>query len=845
MPEANSTPASFTTVGDDALRIVLFGMPDAGKSSLLGALAEAAQTQEHLLNGHLNDLSGGLAELHHRLYDEKPRETLEEVVPYTVTFEPFATQGPGTAADRTEAVLVDCDGRVANEILTRRRALAADRANGELAQAILAADALLLVVDASADPSQVDADFQEFGRFLRLLEQNRGRRSDVGGLPVFLVLAKCDLLAQPGDTLAVWMERIEDRKRQVDARFRKFLARQQAEGPLPFGRIDLHLWATAVKRPELAGTPAKPREPYGVAELFRQAFALARLFQQRRTRSGHRLAWTVVGGAGVVAGMVALLTALLVNRPHEEPAVQELATKVESYRAREPQTASTRLREPLQRKISELTELQTDPQFSHLSQDQQNYVRTRLQELQDYRAYEEKLQALPRLDQMRNERELEDVENRLKRLTLPAEHRPDWNQTDAALFHARLLEDVEALRKAAAEIEDWYNSLSQRGQELWTFAGQKPGAPRAWPDWHREVQTLLARADAAPYRPADKVARSSLTYQTVLRLDGVAAARTNWETIRHRLERVRDISAALGLSGTPPGRAPLDIPAGFEAEQAAGRLQELQKLYPRFQQEFTGADLPEAIVSEIQQTAHRRYEHAMKAGQEVVLRHLLSVSSSPAGREGKEGWETPETWARLQPWLAAPEDLKAWRVLATVLARLQDPAAEDPVSALAGFLRKDRFDLVLRRLTLEIPDDVKVRPQGKLVIHQFSGGEKNPPLLFEPTGEERHDARRRAMRYAFQPVNAGSLSYKPGDTSWADLLVENAGSSGWMLTWARNRSQVYQFERLSRPPRLHPKDKENTAGEVQEGISLEVSPEGGVPKVPDLMPVVPITLEKR
>src|SRR6478672_11561869 len=81
-----TTPAA---IPPDALRIVLFGMPDAGKSSLLGALAQAAQTQERALGGRLSDLSNGLAELQHRLYDERPRETLQEIVPYPVAYEPF------------------------------------------------------------------------------------------------------------------------------------------------------------------------------------------------------------------------------------------------------------------------------------------------------------------------------------------------------------------------------------------------------------------------------------------------------------------------------------------------------------------------------------------------------------------------------------------------------------------------------------------------------------------------------------------------------------------------------------------------------------------------------------
>src|SRR5260370_1428606 len=88
---ASSSPQNF--FGRSALRIVLFGMPDAGKSSLLGALAQAAQTQEHVLNGHLTDLSQVLGELQRRLYEGAPRETLEEVVPYPVAFDPFAKTG--------------------------------------------------------------------------------------------------------------------------------------------------------------------------------------------------------------------------------------------------------------------------------------------------------------------------------------------------------------------------------------------------------------------------------------------------------------------------------------------------------------------------------------------------------------------------------------------------------------------------------------------------------------------------------------------------------------------------------------------------------------------------------
>src|SRR5262245_5535943 len=133
MSDSSATAPSLARLNRSALRIVLFGMPDAGKSSLLGALAQAGQTQEHILNGHLADLSSGLSELQRRLYEEAPRKTLEEVVPYPVTFEGFAKAGATESNGRMEAILVDCDGRVANDLLARRKSLNTGSRDGTLA----------------------------------------------------------------------------------------------------------------------------------------------------------------------------------------------------------------------------------------------------------------------------------------------------------------------------------------------------------------------------------------------------------------------------------------------------------------------------------------------------------------------------------------------------------------------------------------------------------------------------------------------------------------------------------------------------------------------------------------
>src|SRR5205814_1212889 len=172
MPGPPTSPPPAVPIDRAALRLVLFGMPDAGKSSLLGALAQVAQAQPNVLQGRLADPSHRLAEQQQRLYEERPRDTLEEIVPYPVVYTP-------------------------------------------------------------------------------------------------------DPVARPEDSPSDWLDRIERRKTQVGDRFREFLARDGAAGAAPFGQIDLRLAAAAVKRPALAGSPAKPREPYGVAELFRQALESA------------------------------------------------------------------------------------------------------------------------------------------------------------------------------------------------------------------------------------------------------------------------------------------------------------------------------------------------------------------------------------------------------------------------------------------------------------------------------------------------------------------------------------------------------------------------------------------
>src|SRR5262249_17090824 len=217
---------------------------------------------------------------------------------------------------------------------------------------------------------QMDTDFVEFVHFLRLLERSRGERSEVGGLPVFLVLTKCDLLAESTDTPAKWLERIAERTKLVHDRFQLFLTRQQEAGdPLPFGQIDFHMNATAVKRPALADVAAKPREPYGVAELFRQCLDAAREFRTRRYRSSRLLLWTAGGAGVVIAGMLGLAIALIGGMGQNERRPGALETRIESFQSTDGESPAERFRGNLgnlEQKLALLEEFKRDPEFANL-----------------------------------------------------------------------------------------------------------------------------------------------------------------------------------------------------------------------------------------------------------------------------------------------------------------------------------------------------------------------------------------------------------------------------------------------------------------------------------------------
>jgi GTPase SAR1 family protein len=841
MAESASVPASHGLTRTDAVRIVLFGMPAAGKTSLLGALAQAAQTQEYLLHGRIEDQTHGLEALQHQLYDEQPRRTVEEVVPYEIDFEPFYADG-SMPAQHIDAVLIDSDGRVANDLLMRRQSLPDDSREGSLASEVSAADTLVLVLDASAPPAQMDADFGEFVRFLRLLERSRGDRTEVGGLPVFLVLTKCDLLAHATDTPAQWQERIAERTQAVHTRFQQFLSRrQQSDGPLLFGRVDLRMSATAVKHPALADVAAKPREPYGVAELFRQCLDAGRAHLTRKRRSDRLLVWTVGGAAVAVAGMVGLATLLMSGALHNERQPGRLEARIESFLAMDGESPAERFRgdmRSLEEKQAVMEDFQANPEFPDLPDRLQSMVDERLPELRDYIAYTKRLLRSRQPADATSENDLQQIEDALRArgadgLAVP---RDDWGQTPAARMHDERTADAKLLRLAVRQVEEWYGEKKREGERIWTFADYQPG-PNAsinWRGWHTEVRGYLSTIAKPLFAESERLPGSSspeLTYRTVYGFDDVRKSSAELIGVKARLEQLSGLSAALGLGdSTEPGL--LVIPVGFTVSMCAEKVKQLRTAFPEFAKALPEIKVPDAARGDFRNAAETSYKALLEAGRDAVLAQLQKIAPN--------GPETPQMWRTLLAWSVNPPELSDWRILARLLLRLADPERpdSDPVDDLNAFIGRESFELSLKRLTLDIPDTLKLQLEGDLTVDQTVTATKMDVSLRFTLAEKQHDDRRGVTIYTMHPKEGATLTYHPGDDLNASLPVR-FNDKPMTLTWGRGRSRVYQFEHLTREPRLHARGAAPTTGTMEAKIRLDVSPgQGSIPRLPDLIPVV-------
>jgi GTPase SAR1 family protein len=817
-PQAPATPIAAPDPA--ALRVVLFGMPDAGKSSLLGALVQTTRTQDRELRGRLLDLSHGLGELWRRVYEDRQKETLEEIVPYPVVYDPYP--GDPDHTPRLNAVIYDCDGRVANELLSQRKPLDDDtRANG-LARAVLGADALILVVDASASNEQVETDFREFMRFLKVLETYRGEDRAVGGLPVYLVLSKCDLLARDHPHRAVWEARVAERARQVQERFARYLDGNigPAGTHFVFGSLDLDVMTTAVQRPALADAPAEPREPLGVAELFRDCLHSAYEFRRRTEAANRRLRWTVLGAGGFLA--VAILAAFyFFTSPATLDSPTALAARVEQFKSREKPLPERLANDQLQHRARELYALRDDPQFEQLPDEPKSYVRGEIDELQAYLRFREQLAQLGGPERVRTLTELDQVRERLEaQAAVPAKYAKKWEKTPTVLERERRLRDVRDIRDTIEALRAFFTELKTKANDL-LFGSELSD------DWGERAAAVFEKEKTPP------LPRTEPTKGVAYEYDEVTLAEKDWLNSRLRLETARDLALASGAITDPSGEVAVLVPAGTpDADPnaaAAARLQRLKKLYPNWKA-WSLAPLPDELQGELRKKLRSVNERMVRDGQRMILARLRQLRPT--------GPDTPDDWKQIASWLTS-DALKDWRELFNLVARLADPSAGDPVAATAMFLTQTSFELQPRVLTLTVPNNL---PQGMLVpgdtLTLATGprdpkGERSTLTFTIRKGETIEGLRDRKYRFVADKTE-GKLTYAPGNDFGAEMPLTR-GEREWQLFWTGGKTFSYAFEALERAPFIRVAGG-TERGTMAEGVSLAI--EGKFPLVPALLPDV-------
>jgi hypothetical protein len=555
-----------------------------------------------------------------------------------------------------------------------------------------------------------------------------------------------------------------------------------------------------------------------LAEPARGAFlSQAARYRRQRTRAERLLRRTVAASVGVLIVMLLFSIGLLARRP--EQALGSLAERVEYYRLGDGrQPAAQRLAEPLQPRIDRLVNLEDDRGFHQLPEEDQTFIRARLNELIDYRDYRDRLlqTRVGDLDSMADVRDL--ITQLTEQLEPPSPYGEEWAETEACIVRRNRLVELKALQSNVRAMEDWYHDRAQESEALRVFASGKPANAADWGQWRENVMKLTDR-DVPP---------TPLSAQAS-RFDGVVAARLEWEAARQRLLRLSQVVQVLGIDeshadsdlvrfDSPPGAVPV-VERWERLRQTAPGIAEFRVLEP----------IPDAIASSVRSVAEQSYSQLLKSGQDWLRSRLTELGGKDA--------DTLANWRDQIGWLESSSQWQAWRGLARVLLTLSGSRKTDPIAELTDFLRKERWDITVNQARLSIPSKWSIAPTGPMTI--WHGRDlAEPRMKVELKQENLSEGKGAPFRFA--AVTGTPFDFAPGDAFFVRIPARKENEAGeWMLTWARNRSRLYQFERIGWPPRLHRASEPNTAGILLDDVILEIEPSDGVPKVPSLLPFMP------
>jgi hypothetical protein len=820
-------------------QVLLFGHTGAGKSAILGALLKAAETQGPTLRGEVLEQSGRLASIRDAVYQNIPLEpSATELTSYTVRLRPWRG-GSRVLSEPITVTLNDCSGKAAESLISHPEAIRDPLTRAPVARAVIDADAIVLMVNGASTDDELLEAFEEFDTFLTIVSQAKENAREVGGFPILLVLTQCDRLAKPGDTLATWEARVNQRADRAWAKFDEFLRDAEPDDGipspfLPFGSVDLTVYAVAVRHPKLPDVPAAENVPYNVAALFGECFAMAKGHFDRVAASDRRLLWTVRFALSFVLFLLMGLLGAVVFQP--APTGPELAERIRGYEQHEPE-AAVRLAYPaLTRNKALLQGFHNEPGFSSVPEDLRRFVLGRLKEIEDYEAYREKLLTFQAPEDTRTLEDLKRVEQALNtELALPPQYA--WGRTNSAELRRKWLADAEAIRKAEAEFLERYRDYIRRGTVL-TFT------PSLGDNWREEVGNLLAEAAKPPVSlnaplpdspSLEQLRGKPVTYWVPYNFERVDQARRNWELIRDRLTHLRDLGDALGLTAGPDRPEPVFVlpvpgPSVDSAKLPGARMAALLRQYPRESEDYSEWELRNfrdpAAPSELADGLDR----TLRTGERHVQALLRARMASDPDHKDTPAWWRATANTLGDPATAFPD----WGRFLHLVARLRSTGEPNPVAELAAFLRQDKFDMNLAGFDLWLPLDLglgKVAPAGPISITVVHSGTPTT-RTFKQTGNGVREGA--GTNFRFTVEGDGKLTYRPGDELRAELPVK-VGTQDYKLMWEATESQTFQFDKLTHEPRLV---KPGGGSEPGAGVRLKPLPGTTLPRLPSLFPDV-------
>ncbi len=823
----------------EALRIVFFGTPRSGKTKLLEAFERIASADAETVPLVVKaDVHGALA----------PREVVSKIVLVDL---------PDSNLVARSALLLDCDGEAAGRLFGHPDALHRSRGKSELVDAIRAADALVLIVEARSTEGEIEAQFGAFEQFLRSLREGRTFGREVGGWPIFLTLTMSDKLCETGMEAHEWLERVEREKNRLRDQFvARFDEVVEAPGEFySFGSLRLSTEATATQLPEdlkdnaydtQGGTLNLDTYVPGVLEA-------AGEYHHRRVTARRRLNWTATGVVALFGAMLLLVLGLFTAA--EPSPLERLAARVQALQSQREPAASRLAEKNLASRRAELEKIRDSRGFSELPAESQTFVLERLREIDAYRDYAHEfappqfapadVRTLGMFQRLRTELD--------SKLAPPGEYAPEWADTEAVRLREKWRDDLRLLSEYEDRVHNWYRRLIAEATEL-AVQPQQGG-------WRSQIGRLIADAEAFPFVPPGNpaslpmypvpgsrtltVARGeALTFGDVLRYERADFAKRDWELAERRLLDLRDLCDAVGLTIDPEshGSDPLlrlPEPNGKRAESMAlgGNLMEiLVKIIPRAAAGtayWQTATFPDPLRQELS----RRLTLAAETGR----RHVRFLIESELKRDGRP--DTPADWQKL---VAAPSgllllpDLQSWGRLLQLLHSWSDAGRgeADPVAGLAEFLKRDKHALPLSAVEIYLPHSLRVQvlePAGALQLTVTPETGAPRVLSLKVSADVKSDAN--GSTYRFVPdVPLTPLDYRPGERFDAELPLK-AGANRYVLRWNRSRTDSFAFEKLLLDPdleRVQPAEKPQRAP----GVRVKILPEKAGGLVPELLPAV-------